>query len=166
MRDADERRNASIITHISMMCPSTSAHVGCTMKTSVPRMFSSIWNDTSVSGKRCKRACPSETPRNSPISAARAGWALPENNFSWPRLIKWLGRKDSNLRIRDSKSRALPLGHAPSSVVDPRLYGPASNRHAHCPPSAPDLPLLPEPPDEPDRLRDRRQPDDRTARRG
>src|SRR6476620_5960469 len=25
----------------------------------------------------------------------------------------WLGRKDSNLRIRDPKSRALPLGHAP-----------------------------------------------------
>jgi hypothetical protein len=29
-------------------------------------------------------------------------------------LAKWLGRKDSNLRIRDPKSRALPLGHAPS----------------------------------------------------
>ena len=28
---------------------------------------------------------------------------------------QWLGRKDSNLRIRDPKSRALPLGHAPSS---------------------------------------------------
>ena len=26
----------------------------------------------------------------------------------------WLGRKDSNLRIRDPKSGALPLGHAPS----------------------------------------------------
>jgi hypothetical protein len=26
---------------------------------------------------------------------------------------EWLGRKDSNLRIRDPKSRALPLGHAP-----------------------------------------------------
>ena len=25
----------------------------------------------------------------------------------------WLGRKDSNLRIREPKSRALPLGHAP-----------------------------------------------------
>src|SRR6185436_4241069 len=28
----------------------------------------------------------------------------------------WLGRKDSNLRIRDPKSRALPLGHAPLFV--------------------------------------------------
>src|SRR5688572_19805614 len=27
----------------------------------------------------------------------------------------WLGRKDSNLRIRDPKTRALPLGHAPAS---------------------------------------------------
>ena len=29
----------------------------------------------------------------------------------------WLGRKDSNLRIRDPKSRALPLGHAPTIVL-------------------------------------------------
>src|ERR1044072_1392261 len=29
-----------------------------------------------------------------------------------PRL-KWLGREDSNLRMREPKSRALPLGHAP-----------------------------------------------------
>src|SRR6476620_5937379 len=28
--------------------------------------------------------------------------------------VSWLGRKDSNLRIRDPKSRALPLGHAPA----------------------------------------------------
>ena len=29
------------------------------------------------------------------------------------RFIVWLGREDSNRRIRDPKSRALPLGHAP-----------------------------------------------------
>jgi hypothetical protein len=29
----------------------------------------------------------------------------------------WLGREDSNLRIRDPKSRALPLGHAPPPVL-------------------------------------------------
>src|SRR5574341_2063977 len=28
----------------------------------------------------------------------------------------WLGREDSNLRMRDPKSRALPLGHAPIAV--------------------------------------------------
>ncbi len=32
-------------------------------------------------------------------------------------LSKWLGRKDSNLRIRDPKSRALPLRHAPTSCA-------------------------------------------------
>jgi hypothetical protein len=32
--------------------------VGCTMKTSVPRMFSSIWNETSLSGNARSRACP------------------------------------------------------------------------------------------------------------
>src|SRR5262249_57680295 len=30
-----------------------------------------------------------------------------------PRAQKWLGREDSNLRMREPKSRALPLGHAP-----------------------------------------------------
>src|SRR4029453_1443399 len=153
MRDADERRNASIITHNSMMFRSTSAQVGCTTKTSVPRMFSSIWNEHSVSGNRCSLACPIGTPRKSAISCASAGWALPENSFSWPPFIVsgsgylspdgpaprrtlhslrpdrprgpeqakhdhpvWLGREDSNLRIRDPKSRALPLGHAPSPL--------------------------------------------------
>ena len=28
-------------------------------------------------------------------------------------LCKWLGRQDSNLRMRGSKPRALPLGYAP-----------------------------------------------------
>ena len=55
-----------------MRCRSTSAHVGCTTKTSVPRMFSSIWNETSVSGNRCSRACPTGTPRNSAISSVSA----------------------------------------------------------------------------------------------
>ena len=34
----------------------------------------------------------------------------------------WLGRKDSNLRIRDPKTRALPLGDAPLKF--PRVYVP------------------------------------------
>ena len=58
MRDADERRNASIITHSSTRCLIDRRQVGCTMKTSVPRMFSSIWNETSVSGKRSSLALP------------------------------------------------------------------------------------------------------------
>src|SRR5829696_931187 len=84
MRDADERRNASIITHSSTRWRSTSAQVGCTTKTSVPRMFSSIWNETSVSGNRCNRACPTWTPRNSAISSVSARWALPEKILSCP----------------------------------------------------------------------------------
>jgi hypothetical protein len=68
MRAADERRNASIITSISMRCWSTGFDVGWTMKTSAPRMFSSIWNETSLSGNRRSRACPSGIPRKSAIS--------------------------------------------------------------------------------------------------
>ena len=60
------------------------ADVGWTMNTSVPRMFSSIWNETSVSGNRWRRAIPSGIPRCSAISFASAGWALPENSFSGP----------------------------------------------------------------------------------
>ena len=43
----------------------------------------------------------------------------------------WLGREDSNLRIRDPKSRALPLGHAPPCQChELRQTGQApSNRH-------------------------------------
>src|SRR4051794_33727087 len=47
-------------------------------------MFSSIWNETSVSGNRLSRACPSDTPRKAAISRASSGWALPENTFSSP----------------------------------------------------------------------------------
>jgi hypothetical protein len=42
MRAADDRRNASIMIISSIRCWSTGAQVGWTMKTSVPRMFSSI----------------------------------------------------------------------------------------------------------------------------
>ena len=37
-------------------------------------------------------------------------------------IVCWLGRKDSNLRIRDPKSRALPLGHAPSHRCSARRH--------------------------------------------
>ena len=42
----------------------------------------------------------------------------------------WLGREDSNLRIRDPKSRALPLGHAPGCPCRStgRTSGPAPGR--------------------------------------
>src|ERR1043166_1183060 len=111
-----------------MRCRSTSAHVGWTTNTSVPRMFSSIWNETSVSGNRCSLARPTGTCRKSAISSASALWALPAKTFSCPLAmvagnapvviigVAWLGREDSNLRIRDPKSRAFPLGPAPENL--------------------------------------------------
>src|SRR5262245_54496226 len=50
-------------------------------------MFSSIWNDTSVSGKRRSLDCPTGTPRNSAISRVRPPCALPENTFSSPKPV-------------------------------------------------------------------------------
>ena len=43
-------------------------------------------------------------------------------------LNRWLGREDSNLRMAESKSAALPLGYAPMCVRDFRLpaYAPAA----------------------------------------
>ena len=62
---------------------------------------------------------------------------LPSTVHQSPRASrKWLGRKDSNLRIRGPKSRALPLGHAPS-LISPGpcvLPGRASRRGSLCGP--------------------------------
>ena len=40
----------------------------------------------------------------------------------------WLGRKDSNLRMREPKSRALPLGHAPPCETPLRAHLQAAGR--------------------------------------
>src|SRR3990170_521125 len=44
---------------------------------------------------------------------------LPQHPHIWPTAPHlahlWLGRKDSNLRMRGSKPRAFPLGHAPKN---------------------------------------------------
>src|SRR4030095_2880585 len=54
------------------------------MNTSAPRMFSSIWNEHSPSGKRRSRAWPREMPRLLAMSLASCGCALPENTFISP----------------------------------------------------------------------------------
>src|SRR5262245_18307216 len=121
-------------------------------------MFSSIWNETSVSGKRRSRACPTDTPKKSAISRVKSGCALPEKILSSPKPVAlngsgviarcrsatcpshpphgcWLGRKDSNLRIRDPKSRALPLGHAPIESGEPtypHLFGHPAHSRSPC----------------------------------
>src|SRR3954447_19689524 len=61
------------------------------MNTSVPRMFSSIWNETSESGNRRNRAWPTPTPRNAAISRVNSGCALPENTFSSPNPVDMKG---------------------------------------------------------------------------
>ena len=67
--------------------------------------------------RRSPPACPSVAVR--PIVPIALGHratrraAQPASAAPGRAVRTWLGRKDSNLRIRDSKSRALPLGHAP-----------------------------------------------------
>ena len=101
------------------------------MKTSAPRMFSSIWNETSLSGNRRSRAWPERDAeevgdllRQLRVRAARKDLQVAESGCHRVRrrsevVSCWLGRKDSNLRIRDPKSRALPLGHAPPHCGEP-----------------------------------------------
>src|SRR6187455_3476190 len=138
IREALERLKASSMTSSSIRFSLTGAPVGCTTKTSAPRTLSWIWNQTSPSLKRERWARPSGTPRNRAIASPRAGCAVPVKTLSsrpisrpggvaaassLPRLrgaymLRWLGRKDSNLRIRGPKPRALPLGHAPTGARD------------------------------------------------
>ena len=48
-------------------------------------------------------------PRDTPVIPRKRS-----ANCVWPKpLIYWLGREDSNLRMAESKSAALPLGYAP-----------------------------------------------------
>jgi hypothetical protein len=40
-----------------------------------------------------------------------------QKQLQYQLLIRWLGREDSNLRMAESKSAALPLGYAPKLRV-------------------------------------------------
>ena len=118
MRDADDRRNASIITHSSIRC-SVDIRAGRLHDEDVGAadVLVDLERDLRV-GKALQPRVPDRDAKKLTNLRREGGMSSPEKSFSWPRLIKWLGRKDSNLRIRDSKSRALPLGHAPSSSMD------------------------------------------------
>src|SRR5262245_21760740 len=136
----------------------TGGQVGWITKTSAPRTFSLNWTKISPSEKRETSLSPSGTRRYWAISSARARFAFPEKSFSsyamGASLMMWLGREDSNLRIRDPKSRALPLGHAPSNLTpggpwpDASPFGGRlhSDRRAT---QRPDRPALPRPPRDP-----------------
>src|SRR5689334_22164323 len=71
-------------------------------------------------GDECRRFSPAATARQSGIAKDTRMPRLKATGDSRgaagadpPAPRKWLGREDSNLRMRDPKSRALPLGHAP-----------------------------------------------------
>src|SRR6185503_10458332 len=137
MREALERLKASSITSSSIRFSLTGGEVGWMTKTSAPRTLSWIWNQISPSLKRASRARPRGRARLRAMASPSEGCALPLNTLSsrdigpsragQPSFSKcrwraaepagWLGRKDSNLRLRDSKSRALPLGHAPTGSL-------------------------------------------------
>src|SRR6185436_21170808 len=86
MRSADERRNASSITSNSIRCASVGGQVGCTMKTSPPRTFSSIWKLNSPSEKRSGYALPMSQVKWRQISSASLGFAFPEK-FLMPPVV-------------------------------------------------------------------------------
>ena len=54
-------------------------------------------------------------PTRDKIDSRKMPFLLP-----YPWLIYWLGREDSNLRMAESKSAALPLGYAPSQAANRR----------------------------------------------
>ena len=46
-------------------------------------------------------------------------------------IVQWLGREDSNLRMAESKSAALPLGYAPKAPTDYRQLARSPAAAAH-----------------------------------
>src|SRR5258706_3831097 len=145
-RLALERLNASSITSSSIRFSLTGGPVGCTTKASAPRTLSWIWNQTSPSEKGARWARPRGTLSERAIASPRVGWAVPVNTLS-SRDIRfhaatsrhrslhhhapyWLGRKDSNLRIRGSKPRALTAWLRPNRRLPVRLRRGLSARFA------------------------------------
>src|SRR5882724_4681454 len=147
-RDAEERLKLSSRISSSIRLSLTGLHVGWTTKMSEPRTFSSIWQKVSPSEKLKEETLPAVRFRYSQISCTSAGWARPPKIFSSPAIVPlckrqpsrsrrerrgstrdgvvdpyclriWLGREDSNLRVPDPKSGALPLGDAPVSGCFP-----------------------------------------------
>ncbi len=89
MRRAEARLSASISKSSCIKCTSTGSQVGCTMKTSAPRTFSSICTYVSPSENLLIQAWPIGKPRNSQMSLARASFAVPEKIFH---LSSWRAR--------------------------------------------------------------------------
>src|SRR5690554_6489843 len=139
MRDAEERRKASIITMSSMRLSLVGAQVGCIKNTSLPRTFLLISTLTSPSENLPIEASPNGIYNCAATRRARSGFAFPvkiiildtrstcllrvgltKKTFVLSRstrnhegFVMWQGRLDSNQRMAGSKPAALPLGDAP-----------------------------------------------------
>src|SRR5665213_1342243 len=117
MRAALERRSASTMIIISIKWSLVGAQVDCRTKTSLPRTFSSSSTMISPSLNLETVALPSCTFSCFATFCASFGLALPVNTIrlsnamaSRPYVARgesWQGRKDSNLRMPESKSGAL-----------------------------------------------------------
>ncbi len=126
---ADARLSASIMIKSSIRFWFTGELVGCTTKQFTPRTFSPISTKISPSENVVTSAAPGRTSTQRQIDSASSRFALPEKMVSalimraslpqsLPRSL--LGRKDSNLRMREPKSRDLPLVDAPSKHTNSR----------------------------------------------
>ncbi len=125
MRPADARLSASVITRISIRLSLVGAHVDWRMNMSRPRTFSSSSTITSPSENWPTTHRPRLMLRCRQTASASFGFALPVKTLIRSKAManlccdygagagartpqlpveEWLGRKDSNLRMPESKS--------------------------------------------------------------
>src|SRR6267154_4809047 len=129
MRPAEARLSASTMIISSIRLSLVGAQVDCSTNTSWPRTFSLISTMISPSEKREHTARPSGMFRCCTTECASFGLALPENTIklsdtiatiSSPSIVRsrleWLGRKDSNPRMAESKSAALTSLATPQAL--------------------------------------------------
>src|SRR6201988_5276355 len=135
MRLAEARLSASTMITSSIRLSLVGAQVDCSTKTSLPRTFSLISTITSPSEKRDTTARPSGMFKCCTTACASFGLALPEKTIkssdtreetidryyaqlpmAFARDSKWLGMKDSNPRMAESKSAALTSLATPQAL--------------------------------------------------
>ena len=81
IRVALARRNASIMMNISIRLWFVGGEVGCTMNTSSPRTFSSIFTNVSPSGNGVIVHLPSSMPMDLQMARARGSIGSAAKNF-------------------------------------------------------------------------------------
>jgi hypothetical protein len=149
MRLEEARFSASIMMRSSIRFVFPGVQIDCTTKTSIPRTLSSISTWISPSLKFRTSAFPREIPRNWQISLARGTLEFPVkiriSSILSPFLSEknWLGREDSNLRMRVPKTRVLPLDDAPAIYERRKAQGEGGARRPPYLLLATDCPLYP-----------------------